>query len=341
MNPENKFARFMRNSGPARVFVPMGLILLVFGILMLTLFGGSGKLEKTVGRIVSVTEGTIDTENNDQLYDVKLAYTVDGKEYEGVFADMAGDYKVGDEMDIYYDPEAPEKISNTKAGGFIAPILIAAGAALAGFGIYKTVKAFKKSKELDAGDPFPTDECMALKTAPGATEYYFRFDGNSFKPGYLIEDADRNVLFEGKMLKNSLVGARTFEFNDHTTGSVAEHDVGHVVTQAFNDEVFSASSWFKFDGEKIWDVLHGMGVRLRTDMRSKFPYMSYNAAKDGAAFARIESTSVYVHEDEEAEHRIKIPVGKMYYRIWSPSKDLETLFLTVFAITESEQTVVE
>ena len=33
MNIENKFARFMRNSGPARFFVPAGIILIVFGIL--------------------------------------------------------------------------------------------------------------------------------------------------------------------------------------------------------------------------------------------------------------------------------------------------------------------
>ena len=31
MNFANKFARFMRNSGPARVLIPIGIILIVFG----------------------------------------------------------------------------------------------------------------------------------------------------------------------------------------------------------------------------------------------------------------------------------------------------------------------
>jgi hypothetical protein len=34
-------------------------------------------------------------------------------------------------------------------------------------------------------------------------------------------------------------------------------------------------------------------------------------------------------------------VGRYYYRIWTDTDDLETLFLTVFAISETEQAVVE
>ena len=54
MNIENKFARFMRNSGPARFFVPVGIILIVFGIL--TLGFNTDNFEKTVWTITSVTE---------------------------------------------------------------------------------------------------------------------------------------------------------------------------------------------------------------------------------------------------------------------------------------------
>ena len=35
MNIENKFARFMRNTGPARFLIPAGLILIIFGIILL------------------------------------------------------------------------------------------------------------------------------------------------------------------------------------------------------------------------------------------------------------------------------------------------------------------
>ena len=34
MKIENKFARLMRNTGPARFLVPLGIILIVFGVIM-------------------------------------------------------------------------------------------------------------------------------------------------------------------------------------------------------------------------------------------------------------------------------------------------------------------
>lgn len=340
MNAENKFARFLRNSGPARVLVPIGIILIIFGII-LSCFKSDNFVE-TVGRITAVREGTYDMETEQQQYDVDFTYDVDGKEYTNSFADLNGKFNVGDEIKVYYDPADPAKTTNSKMGAWLGPVMIALGVLAAAFGIFKTVKAFQKSKELDrTAGAFPTEGFEALKSAPGTTEYYFSFDGNTFKPGYIVEDAARNVLFEGKMVKQAIVGARVFELNDHTTGSVSEHEVGHTTSQSFNDEFFSMKSWFKYDGENIWDVLHNRGLRMATDLRSKFPVLSYNVAKNGEPFARIETTSMYVHEEDEAQHAVKIPVGRYYYRVWTPSKDLETIFLTVFAISETEQTMVE
>lgn len=63
--------------------------------------------------------------------------------------------------------------------------------------------------------------------------------------------------------------------------------------------------------------------------------------KNGEVLARVESTGVYVHEEDEAAHKVVVPTGSMYYRVWTPSNDFESLFLTVFAISESEQAIVE
>lgn len=38
-----------------------------------------------------------------------------------------------------------------------------------------------------------------FKQAEGVTEYCCRHDGVTLKPGYILEDAARKVLYEGKM----------------------------------------------------------------------------------------------------------------------------------------------
>ncbi|MBQ2201953.1 MAG: hypothetical protein II412_05220, partial [Clostridia bacterium] len=77
----NKFARLMRDSGPARFFVPVGIILIVFAIILFSL--NTGKYVETAGKITSVTEGAYDEEQNQQQYDLTVAYTVNGKDYTG------------------------------------------------------------------------------------------------------------------------------------------------------------------------------------------------------------------------------------------------------------------
>ena len=331
----------MRNTGPVRFFAPVGIILIVFGIILLGF--NTDKYLETSGKITAVTEVEAigGEENQEQEYDVDITFTVDGKEYSGTFGNLTGKYNVGNDIKVYYDPADPEKITNSKTSPMVAVAMIGVGAAALIFGVYKTVSAFKKSKELDSTGSFPSAEFEGIKTAPGVSEYYFRFDGNSLKPGYIVEDANRNILFEGKMLKQALVGARPYEFHNHVTGKVEQHEIGHIVTQTYNDEVFSAKSWFKFDGKNVWDFLHDKGIRISTNLHSKFPYFIYDVSQNGSALARIETSSIYVHEDEESQHNVKVPTGRMYYRFWTASNDFDSLFLTIFAISETEQAVVE
>ncbi len=336
MNSENKFARFMRNTGPARVFIPAGIILIVFGIIMMG-FKTDNYLE-TIGKVTSVAESV--NADNQKEYDLSFTYTADGKQYTGTFGSMPNKSEVGDEIKVFYNPENPEQITNSRMG-FLPLILIGAGALALVFGVYKTAQAFRKSRELDQIPKASPIDFQGFKQAAGVTEYYCRHDGVMLKPGYILEDAARKVLFEGKMTKQALVGARVFEFVNHTTGAVTEHEVGHTTTQSYNDEFFSVSSWFKFDGRKIWDVLYERGLRMTTNLRSKFPNFIYEVSRNGAAYAIIETCGQYVHEDEAAEHKLNIPVGRYYYRVWTNTNDFETLFLTVFAISETEQAIVE
>ena len=301
----------------------------------------SGDMQETAGTVTEAVE-TVNADKQKE-YDVTVSYSVNGREYTNTFYGMGKAYSVGEEIRVFYDAADPNRISNSGSNGMLGIGLIAAGIAALVLGVLRTAKAFQKSRELDqkAGKAAPAVDFGDYKKTEGVREIYCRYDGNTLRPGYILEDADRNVLFEGSMTKNALMGARTFQFTDHASGAVSEHEVGHPVTEKLNDEFFSASSWFKYDGKNIWNVLHERGLRITTNILSSFPNLIYEVSRNGAPYARIETSGMYVHEDEEKEHKVNIPVGRYYYRIWTASEDYETIFLTVFAISETEQTMVE
>lgn len=331
----NKYSRFMRNTGPARVLVPIGIILIVFGIVLSAL--NSGDMVETTGKITAVEQG-----DSDKEFDVTVSYSAGGKQYSGVLYNLSGDFSVGDDIKLFYDSNDPAVISNTGNTLLFGLAAMAVGLLSLIAGIMRTVKAVKKSTELDREVPAaPAADFTDFKTADGVKEYYCSHDGNTLKPGYVVDDADRKVIYEAKMLKLNPIGPRTFEFTNHLTGAVAEHEVGHTLTETYNNEYFSARSTFRFDGKDVWDVLHEKGLRLSTNMLSQFPKMIYEVTKEGKPFAVIETSSKYVHEEDAAEHSINIPAGSYYYRIWTGSDDLDTLFLTVFAISETDQALVE
>ena len=172
MNTENKLARLMRNSGPARVLVPIGIILIVFGIVMF-LFRPAGELVETVGTVTSVTEATADGDGKE--YDVGFSYTVDGKEYQNVFSNLTGTFSIGDAIKVFYDSENPGNVANTKSGGFIAPVLIILGVLAIAYGISRSARAFKKSAELDQTAPgagAPPVDFHGFKWLIQTTDYY-------------------------------------------------------------------------------------------------------------------------------------------------------------------------
>ena len=336
-----KYARWSRNLGPASFFVPVGIILIIVGVLMFAFT--PDEYDQTTGTVSHIER--YEDADGTTTYDLTIDYTVNGKNYTGTFSGEFGSTNEGDTVDVYYDPASPESISNTDSSRTIAVVLIVAGAASTAYGVFASYKAFKKSKELDdqikaaAG----TESMPEVVPVPKSelTEYYVRHDGVATKPGYIMEDEFRDPVFEAPMTKQALVGPRTFTFTNHATGETKDHEVGHTVSQTYGDSLYSMKSWFKFDGENIWDLLHARGVRISTDLTSIMPRIRYTISINGTFAATVESSSKYVHEEDEAQHKVAIPVNGWYYRVWTNETDIETIFLTVFAISETEQAIVE
>ena len=147
----NKIASFFRSAYWPMFFIPVGLVMTVFGIFAFKAVDrikGFPETEAVVTRIELYEDATVDDEGNrtEATYTVYLKYTVEGKEYENEYGVFSG-YKAGDTVKICYNPEDPDDIAQPNGIGL--PIgLLAAGLASITGGIIATVVAVKKHKKL-------------------------------------------------------------------------------------------------------------------------------------------------------------------------------------------------
>lgn len=149
----NKIATFFRESSTARFLIPLGIVLIIFGVVFF-ISDNKNKNYKKIEAIVSKTElvqeETIDSEGNTDpaMYKIFVKYTVDGKEYETELGELY-EHKVGEKIKIVYNPENPTQISQPPS--LILNICLLAGgvASLAG-GIISAVKAVQKHNKMKA-----------------------------------------------------------------------------------------------------------------------------------------------------------------------------------------------
>ena len=147
----NSIATILRESRLARFLIPAGVILIVFGLVVLVINTGNRdyvRTEATVTKVELEQEAHTDSSGNREnaTYTVGVKYTADGREYEQELYGMS-EYKPGDRVTIYYDPADPSRITMTVS--LIMPIiLIAAGAAAFAGGIVSAVNSVKKYKRM-------------------------------------------------------------------------------------------------------------------------------------------------------------------------------------------------
>jgi len=166
-----------------------------------------------------------------------------------------------------------------------------------------------------------------------ANKYLLKPKLGTIKQAFFLEDEHGNMIYEGKMIKFSLLGASPFEFVNHLTNKREEHKVGKTVTieQGGNDLIsfMSKRSYFKYDDKKIWDYLHDLGIRIDSNISTNKIGMTYEISYQGNHIATIASSS---------------PKGKslittdMYYDVICEEKDLDLVFLVAFSIAKTEQT---
>lgn len=154
----------------------------------------------------------------------------------------------------------------------------------------------------------------------------------TIKQAFYLEDESGKMIYEGKMTKFKLFGASPFELINHITNKTEEHKIGKTVTieQSGNDFVsmMSKRSYFKYDGVKIWDYLHDLGIRIDSTPSTEKIGMTYEISKEGKNIATLKTST---------------PKGKsfittdLYYDVTCEEKDLDLVFLVAFSIAKTEQ----
>ena len=154
------------------------------------------------------------------------------------------------------------------------------------------------------------------------------------KQAFFLEDENGNMVYEGKMTKFKFFGASPFEIVNHITNKTEEHKIGKTVTIEQSNGIdiidfLSKRSYFKYDGKKIWDYLHDLGIRIDSKLSGNKVGMTYNVSFEGKPLATIATSS---------------PKGKslittdLYYDVTCEEKDLDVVFLVAFSIAKTEQT---
>ena len=160
--------------------------------------------------------------------------------------------------------------------------------------------------------------------------YLFQPEKKFLKQGFFLEDENKNIVYEGKMVKQSLIGAMIFEFVNHVSNKTEEHKVGHTVTteQTGMFQVFSTKSYFKFDGKNIWDYLHEEGIRIDSNLQDKKIGMTYNVSLKGKEMATIATSS---------PKGSSIITNNYCLNITTSEENLDLAFLVAFAIAKTNQ----
>jgi len=160
--------------------------------------------------------------------------------------------------------------------------------------------------------------------------YLFQPDKNFFKQGFFMVDENQNVVYEAKVIKQSLIGAIQFEFVNHLSNKTEEHKVGHTITseQSGMFGMFSTKSHFKFDGKNIWDYLHEKGIRIESHLASGKLGMTYNITLEGKEMATITMTS---------PKGGSIITSRYCFDVTTSKENLDLAFLVTFAIARTEQ----
>ena len=161
-------------------------------------------------------------------------------------------------------------------------------------------------------------------------KYFFKPEKKVWKQGYLLTDENEKLVYEARPLKVHLLLPATVAFRNHLKGTEEIHKIGKPVTleEGSSFAILSTKSYYKYDGKKIWDYLHELGVRLDSQISGKKLGMEYDIALKGEKIGHLKTST---------------PKGKslITQRFWfdveTDEENMPLVFLIAFSIARTDQ----
>lgn len=109
---------------PVMIFCIIGVVLVVFGIMLLKAENFKLKVLSTEGTVTSVTISK-DTDGNIASRTLNLSYNANKSDYNATITNYTKDIKIGEKMTLYYDFLSPDSVGSKRSGyiGYLATVI--------------------------------------------------------------------------------------------------------------------------------------------------------------------------------------------------------------------------
>lgn len=166
--------------------------------------------------------------------------------------------------------------------------------------------------------------------------YYFYFT-KGLKTGYVMEDENKQRVYEAKMEKLTFLKPYKYMFTNIKTQKSVVYEIGHRVTKSngFNTGEHSqirivTDSHININGENNWEYLKKLGCSYEMNMDGLKP--SYTLYKNDKKIAEVKTTGSDVYKEDGLMS--KLPVNGNY-RVECNKDDIETVFMFCFMMARA------
>jgi len=327
----NSVGRLRRFYGPV-FFIVFSLVLLAITILGFASVGQYSDYPEVDARIINISD--------DQV--VTVTYTVNGKGYDATLNAYSSSWNIGDTINVKYDPNDHTKVYQTGAGMFSIMLIVAL--AMLAIGVFRLIKIIKLPKVIEktknhiiSTNPDP-DFLLGFKPTLGEdnyNEYYFRFSGKA-NQGHLMETPEREKVYEAVLEKFNLLSKCPYMFNDYVNEVSHEHYIGKTTTSG-GGNTLTDRSYFNFDGEDMYTLLHKNGYTIDTDILNKLMHAKYTLRYDGNVIGYINTSGTNILPNVKNNFVSSKLHSNGLFVIQCKRENVPILFLTALYIGRTEQ----